>query len=170
MGWEQDRIRGPSLPTALVPSDPLATGPWQAGAICKRWQGPLGLRPPAACLQRCCPRRAQAPGHCTPCNTPTHILDAGRLDFAILLRCLQEALSITPAHCKHAGPGSQLRNCGFGGRFQRHAQGPRLSRRRQNPHRVEPGSSQSSRLAWRLWDIPSCWPAVTSGPPPESRD
>lgn len=48
-----------------------------------------------------------------------HLADIQKRDFAIL-QCLQWSLSIASAHCKHTGPGSQLRNCGFRGQFQQH--------------------------------------------------
>lgn len=46
-----------------------------------------------------------------------HVAVIQRRDFAIL-QCLQWSLSIASAHCKHTGPSSQLRNCGFRGQFQ----------------------------------------------------
>lgn len=45
------------------------------------------------------------------------VADIQKRDFAIL-QCLQWSLSIASAFCKHTGPGSQLRNCGFRGQFQ----------------------------------------------------
>lgn len=129
-------------------SHPLLTGSLDS------FKPPNHSEPWASRYHRLCPLSVHLP-NAIPENTgPPHVADTQKRDFAIL-QCLQWSVSIASAHCKHSGPGSQLRNCGFGVQFQQRS--PGATRSMMPATHVQPALLFSS-----CWGRP--WGCLLIGP------